>query len=164
MSSHKTDTPEVDVLDALIRTAHYMKREFESRLSSMDIPPFLTGPRLRLLVAVAQNEPVRMSDLAAIMDIKAITVTQFVDALEKEHLLVRFPDPKDRRATLIKLTDQAPALIQRGLSAAAKVKEELLEPLPMELRKQLIDILSQLVDFKKICIFDTKVQHSDAIE
>jgi len=153
MSTHKSGTPEIDALDALIRTAHYIKREFESRLSSMDIPAYLTGPRLRLLIAVAESEPVRMSDLAAKMDIKAITVTQFVDALEKEQLLVRFPDPKDRRATLIKLTEQAPALIQQGRAAAAKVKEEMLAPLPPEMRKQLVDILSQLVDFKKICIF-----------
>ncbi|WP_248924744.1 MarR family winged helix-turn-helix transcriptional regulator [Paenibacillus hamazuiensis] len=156
LSPQDPTSPEVDVLDALIRTAHYVKREFESRLSAMDIPAFLTGPRLRLLIAVAESQPVRMSDLAAAMDIKAITVTQFVDALEKEQLLVRIPDPKDRRATLVKLTDKAPPLIEQGRAAAKLVKEELLKPLPPESRSQLVNILSQLVDFKNVCIFETK--------
>lgn len=149
-SSEESVSSEVDALDALIRTAHYIKHEFESRLSSMDLPAFLTGPRLRLLIAVSESEPVRMSDLAAAMDIKAISVTQFVDALEKEHLLVRIPDPTDRRAMLVKLTDIAPPLIEQGRAAAKKVKEDLLKPLPMDLRIQLIDILSRIISHEKI--------------
>ncbi|UUZ86345.1 MarR family transcriptional regulator [Paenibacillus sp. P26] len=150
LPSNESVSSEVDVLDALIRAAHYIKREFESRLSAMDIPGFLTGPRLRLLIFISESEPVRMSDLVAMMDIKAITVTQFVDALEKEQLLVRLPDPNDRRATLVKLTDLAPPLIEQGRAAANKVKEDLLKPLPLELRSQLADILAKLVDLKSI--------------
>ncbi|MFC5405320.1 MarR family winged helix-turn-helix transcriptional regulator [Cohnella soli] len=136
---------DTNALDALIRTAHYVKHEFETRLSAMDLPAFLTGPRLRLLISVSESEPIRMSDLAAAMDIKAITVTQFVDALEKEHLIVRIPDPNDRRATLVKLTDAARPLIEQGRAAAAKVKEELLQSLPLESRNQLVALLTQLV-------------------
>ncbi|KIL39064.1 MarR family transcriptional regulator [Gordoniibacillus kamchatkensis] len=156
LSHNDSGSSDVDVLDALIRTAHYVKREFETRLSSMDIPAYLTGPRLRLLLAVSEAGQIRMSDLAAIMGIKAITVTQFVDALEKEHLLVRMPDPKDRRATLVKLTDAAPPLVEQARAAAKRVKEKLLEPLPPEMRSQLLDILSRLADFKNVCIFETK--------
>jgi DNA-binding MarR family transcriptional regulator len=155
-NSEKTTGADIDVLDALLRTAHYLKREFESRLSSMDIPAFLTGPRLHLLVTVADLGPIRMSDLAARMGIKAITVTQFVDALEKERMLERAADPNDRRATLVRLTDQAPPLIEQARAAAKVVKDGLVEPLPPEARSQLLGLLSQLVDYKNECIFDSK--------
>ncbi|WP_223836608.1 MarR family transcriptional regulator [Paenibacillus oceani] len=41
-----------------------------------------------------------MNELAAELGIKARTVTDFVDALEIDNLLVRVPDPTDHRATL----------------------------------------------------------------
>jgi DNA-binding MarR family transcriptional regulator len=84
-----------------------------------------------------------------------IPVTQFVDALEKEQLLERIPDPRDRRATLVRLTAKAPPLIEQGRAAAKRVKEELIRPLPPESRKQLAQLLSQLADFNNVCIFDT---------
>jgi DNA-binding MarR family transcriptional regulator len=155
-SAMASDSSGVDVLDAIVRTAHYLKREFESRLSSMDVPAFMTGPRLHLLTAVAHSGPIRMNELASLMGIKAITVTQFVDALEKEGLLARVPDPKDRRATLVQLTESAPPLIEQARAAARTVKEQILEPLPAELRGQLLGMLQQLADYKNICIFDTK--------
>ncbi|MBB6735289.1 MarR family winged helix-turn-helix transcriptional regulator [Cohnella zeiphila] len=151
---------EIDVLDALLRTSHYLKREFETRLSSMDIPSFLTGPRLHLLIAVSDSGPMRMSDLAAAMGIKAITVTQFVDALEKERMLERVPDPNDRRATIVRLTEHAPPLVKQARAAAKTVKDALIEPLPQEARDQLLGLLSRLVNFKDVCIFDSKGRHA----
>jgi DNA-binding MarR family transcriptional regulator len=145
-----------EVVQAIIRTAHYMRQGFEAGSSALGLPSYLTGPRLRVLSAVSEFGPIRMNDLAAKMDIKAITVTQFVDALEKENLLVRLPDPTDRRATLLQLTETAPAILKKAGEASKQVTEKMMEPLSNEMRIQLLDILSRIGNYKHVCLFDDK--------
>ncbi|MBD0379205.1 MarR family winged helix-turn-helix transcriptional regulator [Paenibacillus sedimenti] len=145
-----------EVVHAIIRTAHHIRHEFEAGSSALGIPSYLTGPRLRVLGAVSEFGPIRMNDLAQKMGIRAITVTQFVDALEKEGLLVRLPDPTDRRATLLQLTETAPALLEKAREASRQVTEKMMEPLSMEMRSQLLDILSRIGDYKQVCLFDDK--------
>ncbi|USG68160.1 MarR family transcriptional regulator [Brevibacillus ruminantium] len=147
-----------DLFKALTKTTHFLHRQFEMQLSSFDVPEYLTGPRLRVLIAVSESGKIRMSDLASKLGIKARTVTQFVDALEQKNLLIRLPDPNDRRATFLQVTDIAAPLIKNARSATNEVTEKLFEPLPMELRIQLLNILSRLVDYRNVCIFDDKEQ------
>ena len=91
-----------------------------------------------------------MSELAAKLGIKARTVTDFVDALEHDKLLVRIPDPSDRRATLIQLTELAQSNIDQALAFQTKIAENLLGNLSTEQRKQFFDLLLQLIDDKDI--------------
>lgn len=148
-SDKEADLSGGNILQKIIKSAHTLRHEFEEGLSERGIPSYLTGPRLRLLVVVSEAGQIRMSDLAAKMDIRAITVTQFVDALEKENLLVRIPDPNDRRATLIQLSNNSLPIIKQARTAAKQVAEKLLEPLSLEMRKQLLEILNILASQKK---------------
>jgi DNA-binding MarR family transcriptional regulator len=134
-----------DVLQALFRTAHSLNRQFETRLISYDIPPELTGPRVRFLMAIAVAGSIRMSDLASKIGIQARTVTQFVDALEEARLLVRLPDPVDRRATLVQLTDSAHPILKKARASMAEVAEQILVDIPSDQRSALLIILNQLV-------------------
>ncbi|MFC5650014.1 MarR family winged helix-turn-helix transcriptional regulator [Paenibacillus solisilvae] len=104
----------------------------------------MTGPSLRFLIAIAENEPIRMSELAAKIGIKARTVTQFVDALEQENMLIRVPDSEDRRATFLRLTDAAPPLIQHARNAMSEASEQVVGSLSPENRRLLLNLLKQL--------------------
>src|SRR5262249_35939959 len=95
------DTPAPgDIVETLMRLLHTIRRRHHARFSSQE----LSGPRMRLLSALAEQQPVRMGDLAARLGLSARTITALVDALEQEGLLARRPDPTDRRAILIELT------------------------------------------------------------
>jgi len=138
------------VLETLIRTTHRLHHQFETHLSTLDIPAYLTGPRLRLLVAISEAGKIRMSDLAAKLGIKPRTVTQFVDALEQENLLIRIPDPDDRRATFLQLTDSAPLLMNKARTAMSVSAEKVLAAFPSEGRAQLLELLNQLAQGNEI--------------
>ena len=142
--SHSEVPTTSDLLQLLFKTNHQLHQQFEKHLINFDIPDYLTGPRLRFLIALEENPTIRMSDLAIHLGIKARTVTQFVDALEKENLLVRLPDPKDRRATLLQLTETAPPLIALARTGMREAAEALLGPLSVEQRIQFLDILNTL--------------------
>lgn len=140
----------IDIIHILMRSSNYIQREFQSQLTAFNTPFQITGPRLRVLSVVAENGKIRMNELAAKLGVKARTVTDFVDALEHEKLLIRIPDPTDRRAILIQLTELAQAHLEEILSYQNKVADNVLENLSVEQRNQFYELLLQLIKDKKI--------------
>ncbi len=65
----------------------------------------------RALVSVAVAGPARQSAIAERMGVEAMTVCGFIDRLEERGLVVREPDPTDRRAKLVRVTDAADEVI-----------------------------------------------------
>jgi DNA-binding MarR family transcriptional regulator len=133
-----------EVVMALIATSHRLQRVFNTRLSSQKGAVKLSGPRLRLLMAVEEVGRLRMGDVAEDLGITARTVTTLVDALEREGLLARLPDPTDRRATLLELTDTAQTQFEQVRSLQMELGEELVAPLDTQQRRLLLDLLSRL--------------------
>jgi DNA-binding MarR family transcriptional regulator len=142
-------TPEY-LLMILFKTTHYIHSQFESNLSAQGVPSYLTGPRMRFLQYISEAGKIRMSDLAAKIGIKKRTVTQFVDALEKENILVRIPDPNDRRATLVQITDTSIPLIKKTEDAMILAAEKVLDSFPSESRNHLLYLLYQLADVTEL--------------
>jgi len=133
-----------EVVMTLIATSHRIQRVFNARLSRQKGGVKLSGPRLRLLMAVEEVGRLRMGDLAEDLGITARTVTTLVDALEREGLLARLPDPIDRRATLLALTEKALTQFEQVRSLQMELGEDLVAPLDTQQRRQLLDLLSRL--------------------
>lgn len=79
--------------------------------------------RTKLLLCLQKRGPLRATDIADFFSQSPRTVTEAIDGLERDGLVERKPDPDDRRAKFISVTE-------KGLEAAAKT-----EPL----RRQLIE-------------------------
>jgi len=133
-----------EVVMTLIATSHRLQRVFNTRLSRQKGAVKLSGPRLRLLLAVEEEGRLRMGDVAEDLGITSRTVTTLVDALEKEGLLARLPDPTDRRATLLELTDTARTQFEQVRRLQMELGEELVAPLDQQQRRLLLDLLSRL--------------------
>ncbi len=67
----------------------------------------LTPQRLRLLILLLENGPMKMGSLRNELGVTATNVTALVDALEKDGMVKRRPHPSDRRATMIEITPSA---------------------------------------------------------
>ncbi|GIP23116.1 MarR family winged helix-turn-helix transcriptional regulator [Paenibacillus sp. J22TS3] len=145
-----------DLIHLLLKTTHYLQQQFEKGLLAYGMPDELTGPRLRVLMEISSAGSIRMNELAKKLGIKARTVTQFIDALEKEHFIVRNPDPSDRRATILQLTDHAKPHIEKAEEVMVEVSENLLEHLSKEQQNQLRDILLHLGSSELHSIDSTK--------
>lgn len=66
----------------------------------------LSPARVRLIVTVGEASGIRMRDLAERLGVTGRAVTPLVDRLEREGLITRQPDPDDRRAFRLTLTDK----------------------------------------------------------
>jgi DNA-binding MarR family transcriptional regulator len=97
-----------------------------------------------VLFAVKEAGSVRMGDLAAQLGVAARTVTDLVDGLEREGLLTRRPDPRDRRATLIELGPSARERWEQVRALQREISDEVLAPLDAAERRQLLHLLQRL--------------------
>ena len=70
----------------------------------------LTLPRRRLLMFLHHEGPLRSSDLAQRLAITPRAVTALVDGLVVTGYAERRPDPTDRRAMFVELTDSGTAI------------------------------------------------------
>lgn len=140
-------SPEVIEIERALTRITYLStraRRHDRLMALAGVP--LDRAAVALLRQVADSEPLRPGELAARLGVEASHVTRTVQQLQKSGYVTRVPDPDDRRAQRIELTDA-------GLQAIAKVREAgvrgmrmaLSDWSPEELR-QLATLFHRMVD------------------
>lgn len=140
-------TPDPDGLlaEQLLRLTRRLHRSQKRQLESADIA--ITPAQSRLLRTVSHyDQPPRMADLAARLEVVPRAVTSLVDGLEASGRVRRVPDPSNRRVIRIELTDTGRATLRALRSARRAAAEDILAPLTAEQREVLGSLLSTLVD------------------
>jgi DNA-binding MarR family transcriptional regulator len=91
--------------------------------------------------------PYRLSPttLAESLLVTSGTMTNRLDRLEKRGLIRRLPNPADRRALDIELTDEARELVDELIGEHVANEREMLEPLTESERVQLVRITRKLL-------------------
>ncbi len=84
-------------------------RIFDRMLAASGIDSF-NGAQGRILYVLWQNDEISISNLSAQTSLANTTLTAMLDRMESLDLIVRKPDPKDRRNRLIALTEKAKSL------------------------------------------------------
>jgi len=84
-------------------------RIFDRMLANSGIDSF-NGAQGRILYVLWQNDDISISSLSAQTSLANTTLTAMLDRMESIGLIVRKPDPKDRRNRLIALTEKAKSL------------------------------------------------------
>jgi DNA-binding MarR family transcriptional regulator len=96
------DDATADLGDLLMRVARTHRRRFREVLAPWDLSPH----QARALKVVCERDGVRLSDLAEQLRIAPRSATEVADALQERGLIERSPDPGDRRAVLLRPTDE----------------------------------------------------------
>ena len=133
-----------DAMCALMTTSRLIHRFAQSRISGQDLPAKMSGPRMGVLFAVREAGGLRMGDLATRLDVAPRTVTDLVDGLERDGLLVRKPDPVDRRATRLELAPGATTDFDKMHAIRASMIAEIFSPLSPAQRRTLVALLDKL--------------------
>jgi len=84
-------------------------RIFDRMLSESGIDEF-NGAQGRILYVLWQSDGISISSLSAQTSLANTTLTSMLDRMESSGLVVRKPDPRDRRSKLIALTDKAKSM------------------------------------------------------
>ena len=108
MSGDPTPSPAL-LADAFWSVSRRLRRTTHATLAPLGITP----GQARALGVLLHHGTMRLSALSEHLHIAARSTTEVVDALEAEGLASRGPDPSDRRATLVSLTDRGAELGSR---------------------------------------------------
>ena len=101
----------------------------------------LTRAQWRVLAHLSRNEGIKQAGLAEILEIKPITLARLLDRLGADGWVERRPDPHDKRARRLFLTDKGRPILVELRVVALSVREEALSGLNAREQDQLIDQL-----------------------
>jgi DNA-binding MarR family transcriptional regulator len=87
------------------QTAAYFRRQ------GIDVSP----EQWRLLLQLAEHHPQSQGQLADPVLNDYPNITRLIDGLERRELVIRKPDPQDRRSVLVDLTETGKSLIDQWL-------------------------------------------------
>lgn len=98
-----------DLADLFLQASRTIRGRWRDSLIPAGVTPHQS--RVLSILGRANETGMRNSQLAERLHIAARSTTEVVDQLEEKQLIVRTPDPGDRRATLITLSGKGRTLL-----------------------------------------------------
>lgn len=130
------------LVEAFWAVARRLRRLTRDALAPWDVTP----SQSRALAVLRHHGTMRPGELAEHLHVVARSVTEVVDDLEGRGLVERLPDPHDRRATLVHLTDEGTDVATAIVAARDAEAQAFFASLPEADRAHLSRILSALRD------------------
>ena len=128
--------------EAFFSVARQLREMSQEALAPWDITP----AHLRALRVLRRHGTMRLSELSDHLHIAPRSTTEVADALESRGLIERRPDPGDRRATLVEVTEPGTGLLEAIRGARDSEAERVFSRLSPADRADLARILRQLRD------------------
>jgi DNA-binding MarR family transcriptional regulator len=128
--------------DALGAVSRQLRDKSAETLAPWDITP----AHLRALRMLSRHGTMRLSELSDRLQIAPRSATEVVDALQAQDLVRRRPDPADRRATLVEVTDHGAGILAEIRAARGTEAGRVFGRLSPADRAELARILSKIRD------------------
>ena len=130
--------------DELMATVGALRRVVRRRLREVVAGPPLRGAQLELMRVIEQHPGIGIAPAARILHLAANTVSTLVDQLIDLGMLVREPDPGDRRAARLWLTEAATQRLAAGRQARMELMARVVADLSDTEREALAQALPAL--------------------
>ncbi len=102
-------------------TARLLRKRFDQRAREIG----LTRAQWQVLAYLAINEGINQVGLADILEIEPITLSRHLERMEEAGLVIRQPDPRDKRARILLLSEQANGLLTEIRALGRRVIDEI---------------------------------------
>ncbi len=104
----------------------------------------LNRSQCRILGYLSRHEGIHQAGLAELLEIKPMTLVRHIDRMEAEGWIARRPDPGDRRARRLVLTEKARPVLARILDLSADIRQEAFATFSEEESRHLVDLLRRV--------------------
>lgn len=149
-------SPEVTEIERALTRITYLStraRQHDRLMALAGVP--LDRAAVALLRQVADSDPLRPGELAHRLGVEASHVTRTVQQLQKSGYVTRVPDPDDRRAQRIELTEAGRKAVSSVRDAGARGMQMALSEWSTDELQQLATLFHRMVDdFLKYSIED----------
>jgi DNA-binding MarR family transcriptional regulator len=137
---NEPDSGDESLADAFWSVARQLRETSQETLAPWDITP----AQFRALRVLRRHGALRLSDLSGRLHIAARSTTEVIDALESRRLVARRPDPDDRRAILVEVSDHGSDVLGAIHAARGTETERAFDQLTSTDRADLARILHKL--------------------
>lgn len=124
----------------LYDAARLLRRDFDRRARSLG----LTRAQWSVLAHLKRNEGSKQAAVADTLELEPITLVRLLDRLEAAGWVERRPDPGDRRARQLYLTDKARPVLDQLMALAAETRAVALAGFSEPEREILIEALTKV--------------------
>jgi Transcriptional regulators len=131
---------------ALNQAIRLLSLRHRARAAQLLAPLGLHVGQEALLLELDRTGPRIQAQLSEALGCEPPSVTLMTRKLEASGHIRRSPDPHDKRATIVELTDSGKALVDQITELWVTLAEETVRDLPADLRKRLPDILQTLAN------------------
>lgn len=104
----------------------------------------ITGPQFNALQYLIRDGNLTIGELSEKMALAYSTITDLVDRMEKNNLVIRVRDDKDRRVVRIKVLDKGFEILQKVLIKRIEYLEEMLNSFTEDEKQFLVKSLKKL--------------------
>lgn len=119
-----------------------MRAQFQQRLEGTN----LTLAQAKALMYLSRNQGVKQKELADTLDIAPMTLAKQLDQLADSGLIERQPDPQDRRAHRVYLTDASKPVMTMIEAESKRLRADMMQDLSEQEIEQFIRALSLIRD------------------
>lgn len=93
----------------MAQVARLLRRAFDEKARTIGV----TRPQWQVLTLLTVHEGINQGGLAEMLEVEPITLGRMIDRLQEAEMVQRRPDPADRRAWRLYLTDKARELLEQ---------------------------------------------------
>jgi DNA-binding MarR family transcriptional regulator len=104
----------------------------------------LSMPQISILMQLHYKGSCGLSQISERFDISAAAASQLADKLVQAGYLERAEDPNDRRAKLLRLSEDGAKLVKRGIEERYRWMERLADSLSAQQQKKISEALEML--------------------
>ena len=105
----------------------------------------ITPAQARILIKLHFHGPLNQQSLAVQTEVDPSTLVSTLDVMEREGMAVREPDPSDRRAHLVRLTEHGERQVPRLFELWNAVEEDLTGDMSESEKKSLHGMVQRLI-------------------
>jgi DNA-binding MarR family transcriptional regulator len=124
----------------LAQVSRLLRRSFDERARGIGV----TRPQWQVLHLLNSNGGINQGGLAELLEVEPITLGRMIDRLQDAQMVERRPDPADRRAWRLFLTDKGQMLLNDLRPFANETYEMALEGVSEEDRASVMAVLARM--------------------
>lgn len=124
----------------MAQVSRLMRRAFDEKARLIG----MTRPQWQVISILSVNEGINQGGLAEILEVEPITLGRMIDRLQEAALVERRPDPADRRAWRLHLTEKAQDLLEQLRPLANETMEAAQEGLTQPERDSLLKAMKAM--------------------
>ena len=110
-------------LDSLFKLVHAVKRNVHEKIEALDLD--IAPMHVRVLKIITKKPQCTAVDIANFLDRDKAQVTRLLSALIKQELIVKEPNPEDKRSQCLAITERGKAIVDQLSEVDSKMFEKM---------------------------------------